>query len=80
MIKILFIFLLAFCVAAMINTRSFRARALFSKATVNIVAALALGATKQLDDGSIQTLAFLLLPAGVLVSFLWLSMHEGEEG
>ena len=76
MIKIVFIFLLALNLALLVSVRSFRARALVSKAAVNAMAFLLLGSTKHIDAGSVQTLAFLLIPTGILLSFLWLSLFE----
>jgi hypothetical protein len=76
MIKIVFIFLLSLCIASLAATKNFRSRTLFSKSAVNLIAVLALGSTKNLDDGSIQTMAFLLIPTGLMFCFLWLSLGE----
>ena len=76
--KLILIFLLATSIALLVGSRGFRSKALFSKCVTNIIAVLVLGSTKNLDDGSMQTLAFLLVPTGILVCFLWTALYESE--
>ena len=79
MIKISLLILLALSVALLVGSKGYRSKALYSKCLINIIAVVILGSTRNLDDGSLQTLAFLLIPMGVLICFLWISLFESEE-